>query len=113
MIVARFAAFVIGVAGLIGLATASASAIGTREIEARFEVFGFAGLYVLSTRTRVEEGSYAIAIDIATRGLARVFIDLASHSEVCGTFVGDTFRPQAFRDGTDPLTASITAATAP
>ena len=63
---------------------------------------------LLTTRTTVEETSnqYEITADIQTRGVAKVFVNLASHSEVHGTLVGDTYRPEAYRsevirNGTD------------
>jgi hypothetical protein len=66
---------------------------------ARFEVFGFAGLHVLTSRTNVEEAAnqYAITVDLDTRGLASVFVDLTSHSEVHGKLTADTLRPEAYR----------------
>lgn len=56
------------------------------RIDARFEIFGFAGLHVLTERTTVEEAAdrYAITTDLNTNGLARVFVDLTSHSTVHG-----------------------------
>jgi hypothetical protein len=69
------------------------------RIEARIEIFGFAGVHVLTNRTTVEEAGdrYSIAMDLDTRGLARVFVDLTSHSEVHGRLAGDTARPDAYR----------------
>ena len=69
------------------------------RIEARIEIFGFAGLHVLTNRTTVEEAGdrYSIAMDLDTRGLARVFVDLTSHSEVHGRLARDTARPDAYR----------------
>jgi hypothetical protein len=72
---ARFA-FVLLAATLIMLDTASA-AEGDR-VDARFEIYGFAGFHVLTNRTSVQESGerYAIATDLDTRGLASVFVDL-------------------------------------
>ena len=69
------------------------------RIEARIEIFGFAGVHVLTNRTTVEEAGdrYSIAMDLDTRGLARVFVDLTSHSEVHGRLARDTARPDAYR----------------
>ena len=55
-----------------------ASAAELERVEARFEIFGFAGLHVLTNRTTVQERGdrYAIATDLETRGLASVFVDL-------------------------------------
>jgi Protein of unknown function (DUF3108) len=69
------------------------------KIHVRFEVFGFAGLHVLTNRTTVEEAGdrYAIAMDLDTRGLARVFVDLTSHSEVRGRLTREAANPDAYR----------------
>ena len=69
------------------------------RIEARIEIFGFAGFHVLTNRTTIEEAGdrYSIAMDLDTRGLARVFVDLKSHSEVHGRLARDTARPDAYR----------------
>jgi Protein of unknown function (DUF3108) len=69
------------------------------RIEARIEIFGIAGLHVLTTRTTVEEAAdrYAIAADLDTRGLASVFVDLTSHSEVHGRLTRDAPYPFDYR----------------
>src|SRR5713101_50169 len=79
--------------------TSAASAAEVNRVEARFEIFGFAGLHVLTNRTTVEESKdrYSIAMDLDTRGLARVFVDLTSHSEVHGRLGTNTARPEAYR----------------
>jgi Protein of unknown function (DUF3108) len=71
----------------------------TGRVEARFEIFGFAGLHLLTNRTTVQEHGdrYAIATDLDTRGLASVFVDLTSHSEVHGKLTRDTPSPAAYR----------------
>ena len=81
---------------------AGASNAPAREadrIEARIDIFGFAGAHVLTNRTTVEEARdrYSIAMDLDTRGLARVFVDLTSHSEVHGRLARETARPDAYR----------------
>ena len=88
------------------------------RIEARIEIFGFAGVHVLTNRTTVEEAGdrYSIAMDLYTRGLARVFVDLTSHSEVHGRLAGDTAlpmptEPRCAATASIVLTASIIAAT--
>ena len=61
----------------------AAAPAGERDrIEARFEIFGFAGFHVLTNRTTIEESvdKYTIAMDLDTRGLASIFVDLTSHS---------------------------------
>ena len=77
---------------------ATAAAAPDRE-EARFEVYGFAGLHVLTNRTAVERSAdrYAIETDLDTRGLASVFVDLTSRSQVSGRLAGGAPRPEAYR----------------
>ena len=69
------------------------------RIEARFEIYGFAGLHVLTNRTTIEESGdrYAIAMDLDTRGLASVFVDLVSRSKVRGKVAREAARPEAYR----------------
>jgi hypothetical protein len=68
------------------------------RVDARFEIYGFAGLHVLTDRTSVQEigDRYLIATDLDTRGLASVFVDLTSHSEVHGG-LRETPHPDAYR----------------
>jgi hypothetical protein len=82
------------------LASASGvPAADTENIRVRFEIFGLAGLHVLTNRTTIEKAAdrYSIAMDLDTRGLARVFVDLTSHSEVRGRLARDAARPDAYR----------------
>jgi Protein of unknown function (DUF3108) len=76
-----------------------APAEDTENIRARFEIFGLAGLHVLTNRTTIEKAAdrYLITMDLDTRGLARVFVDLTSHSEVHGRLARDAARPDAYR----------------
>ena len=76
-----------------------ASAGEADRIEARIEIFGFAGLHVLTNRTAITESAdrYAIAMDLDTRGLASVFVELTSHSEVHGLLATNAYRPEAYR----------------
>jgi hypothetical protein len=69
------------------------------RVDARFEIYGFAGFHVLTNRTSVQEigQRYAVAMDLDTRGLASVFVDLTSHSEVRGELARDTPHPDAYR----------------
>lgn len=100
MIFARFATLpLIAAAFLVGAGAFNARAAEADRVDARIEIFGFAGLHVLTNRTSVEEAAnrYAIAMDLDTRGLAAVFVDLTSHSEVHGGLAEDTLRPVAYR----------------
>jgi len=76
-----------------------APAAETDRVDARFEIYGFAGFHVLSNRTTVQEigDRYAITMDLDTRGLASVFVNLTSHSEVHGEFGRGVVRPEAYR----------------
>ena len=69
------------------------------RVRGSFEVYGFAGLHVLTNRTAVERlgDRYAIATDLDTRGLASVFVDLTSHSQVSGRLGSETPRPETYR----------------
>jgi hypothetical protein len=89
-----------GTAVLISFVSAvPGSAAELERVEARFEIFGFAGLHVLTNRTTVQErgGHYAITTDLDTHGLASVFVDLTSHSEVHGRLARDTPLPESYR----------------
>jgi Protein of unknown function (DUF3108) len=82
----------------VGAGDAATGAAADR-VEARFEVYGFAGLHVLTNRTAVERfgDRYAITTDLDTRGLASVFVDLTSHSQVSGRLGSETPRPETYR----------------
>jgi len=100
MIFARFAALpAMAAALLVAVSAFNTPATEADRVDARIEIFGFAGLHVLTKRTSVEEAAnrYAIAMDLDTRGLAAVFVDLTSHSEVHGGLAEDTLRPEAYR----------------
>jgi hypothetical protein len=76
-----------------------ATIAGSSRVEARFEVYGFAGLHVLTNRTTVEQfgDRYTIATDLDTRGLASVFVDLTSHSQVSGLMGSEAPYPESYR----------------
>jgi hypothetical protein len=90
-----------------GLAALAALIVGALEapaadpdrVEARFEIYGFAGFHVLTNRTTIEEAGdrYKIAMDLDTRGLASVFVDLTSHSQVYGKLAKEAARPETYR----------------
>ena len=96
----RFAALSAIIVALLVIAGAfKASAGEVNKLEARIEIFGFAGLHVLTNRTTIAESAdrYAIAMDLETRGLASVFVELTSHSEVHGVLATNAYRPEAYR----------------
>src|SRR3974377_2612868 len=68
-------------------------------VDLRIEVYGFAGFHVLTNRTKVATAGdrYSIATDLDTRGIASVFVDLTSHSEVHGKLVSDAVRPDEYQ----------------
>jgi len=86
-------------AGLLLLALTAARAADPERIDLRYEMFGVAGLHVATNRTAVEETAdhYAITTDVESRGIAAVFVDLTSHSEVLGRLTIDDPRPEAYR----------------
>lgn len=89
----------IAVALLFTPSASRAPAAETDRVYARFEIFGFAGFHVLTNRTTIQQigDRYAIAMDLDTRGLASVFVNLTSHSEVHGEFARGAARPEAYR----------------
>jgi hypothetical protein len=99
MIFTRFATLPAIATALLISAVSNAPAAEADRVDARIEIFGLAGLHVLTNRTSVEEtaNSYAIAMDLDTRGLAAVFVDLMSHSEAHGGLAEDTLRPKSYR----------------
>lgn len=109
MIFARFAPLpAIAAVLLVASSATTVPAAEADRIEARFEIFGFAGIHVLTNRTTVQESGdrYAVATDLASRGLASVFVDLTSHSEAQGRLTRDGADPDAYRadvrrNGTD------------
>src|SRR5271157_2280131 len=97
----------IAAAMLFSPGSSPAPAAEPDRVDLRIEVFGFAGLHVLTNRTSVAASAdqYAIAMDLDTRGIASVFVDLTSHSEVRGR-MGRDFVPQQYhadvhRNGVD------------
>src|SRR5215468_12133325 len=109
MVVRRIAALVTAVFTFLTAIVALASpAAASDPVELRIEVYGFAGFHVLTNRTRVAASGdqYTIATDLDTRGLASVFVDLTSHSEVHGKLAREAVQPASYhgevrRNGSD------------
>ena len=109
MVVLRPTALLAAVCSFLTVIVAlAASAAASDPVELRIEVYGFAGFHVLTNRTSVAASGdrYSIATDLDTRGLASVFVDLTSHSEVHGRLTPDAARPDAYhgdvrRNGSD------------
>jgi hypothetical protein len=100
MILARFVPpAAIAIALLFALAALKTSAEEIDRVDGRFEIYGFAGFHVLTNRSTVREigNRYAITMDLDTRGLASVFVNLTSHSEVHGELSGSAAHPEAYR----------------
>src|SRR5579862_1727541 len=72
--------------GLLALAATSAPGLADQRFATRFEVFGFAGMKVLTLQNRVEESGehYTVTTDYATKGLASMFVNLTTHAEARG-----------------------------
>lgn len=71
-------------------------------------MFGPAGVPVLSLNTRLEEGAdrYRVAVDYATSGMARMFVDIKTHAEAQGRLTPTATTPLSYRgmsrrNGTD------------
>lgn len=82
----------------LGAGLAASGAAQADAITSRFEVFGFAGVEVLTLNSRTEEsaGRYAIRVDYATEGLARLFLNVTSNAQVSGRVVGGRAEPSWF-----------------
>jgi hypothetical protein len=85
-------------AGLSLFLLTAAQAGDPNRIEMRIEMFGTAGVHVATNHTTVEEAAnrYAITTDAESRGIAAVFIDLTSHSEVRGRLTNGAAFPEAY-----------------
>ncbi len=85
-------------AGLSLLLLSTAQAGDPDRIEMRIEMFGTAGIHVATNHTTVEEAAdyYAIMTDVESRGIAAMFINLTSHSEVRGRLTNGEARPEAY-----------------
>src|SRR5215469_2355171 len=109
MVVSRFTILPVVALSFLGAIVAlAAPAQEADPLELRIEIYGFAGFHVLTNRTKVATSGdrYTIATDLDTRGIAAVFVDLNSHSEVHGKLVSDAVRPDAYhgdvmRNGSD------------
>src|SRR5215472_1143558 len=98
----------VALAALTAIVALASPAAASDPVELRIEVYGFAGFHVLTNRTSVAASGdqYSIATDLDTRGLASVFVDLTSHSEVRGRLTQDAVHPDAYhgevrRNGSD------------
>jgi hypothetical protein len=90
------------------LRAVAAPAAEPDPVALRIEIYGFAGFHVLTNRTSLATSGdrYWITMDLDTRGIAAIFIDLNSHSEVDGRLTGEAVHPAAYhsdvrRNGVD------------
>ena len=85
-------------AGLSLLLLTTAQAGDPDRIEMRIEMYGTAGVHVATNHTIVEEAAdrYAITTDVESRGIAALFIDLTTHSEVRGRLTNGAALPEAY-----------------
>ena len=86
-------------AGLSLFLFGATQAADADRIEMRIEMFAALGVHVATSRTTLEEATdrYAITTDVESWGVAAVFLNLVSHSEVHGRLGIDTVRPEAYR----------------
>ena len=85
--------------GLFALGLLAAPALAADTIALRFEMFGIAGLHVLTLRSLIDEvgNRYAITVDYATTGVAGLFVDVKTHAQVRGRLGAASAQPEWFR----------------
>lgn len=90
----------VGVLALAIFCLRAASAVADDSIGTRFEVFGFAGIKILTLHSQTEEHGdrYAVTVDYATKGLASLFVDLTTRAQVAGRLLGEEALPDWFRN---------------
>jgi len=96
--------FSLGVAGsvLAALAVLAVPALAADAIALRFEVYGLAGLHVLTLKSNIDEDAnrYALTVDYATSGVAGMFVDVKTRAQVRGRLSPTATQPEAFRKDT-------------
>jgi hypothetical protein len=97
----RFSLFVVG-SVLVALGLLAPPARAADPIALRFEVYGFAGLHVLTLKSTIDESGdrYAIGVDYATTGVAGVFVDVKTRAQVRGRLTQTAAQPEAYRKDT-------------
>ena len=92
------------VAALLALCGCAVPVVAAADgpVTTRFEMFGFAGVHVLTMRSRTDEdrGGYSVSISYATEGIAKWFIDLTTQAEVSGRIVDGRPQPLWYRSDT-------------
>jgi hypothetical protein len=95
--------FVSLVAALLSAAGPPAAWASTVDpIALRVEIYGLAGVRVLTLKSRIDEAAdrYAITVDYATSGIAKMFVDIRTHAQVRGRLGAASPQPEAFRNET-------------
>src|SRR6266566_165538 len=84
--------------GLLALAAFSRPGLADQRVTARFEMFGFAQVGVLTLRNQTEErgGRYVVTTDYSTKGIASMFVDLTAHAEAHGRLMPGSAEPEWF-----------------
>jgi uncharacterized protein DUF3108 len=97
----RFSRGVIG-AVVVWLGLLAAPALAADAIALRFEVYGLAGLHVLSLKSNIDDdgGRYTLNVDYATTGVAGLFVDVKTHAQVRGRLNQTAVQPEAFQKDT-------------
>jgi hypothetical protein len=87
---------------LLVLGSRAPAAVADDQIATRFEVYGFAGMRVLTLHSKTEESGdhYAVTVDFATKGMASVFVDLTTRAQVRGRITPNSAQPDMFRNDT-------------
>ncbi len=77
----------------------AAPAVAEDRINLRLEMFGVAGLHMLSLRTQIEETNdrYSISTTYATTGVAGAMVDVKAQTQVRGLLTPTGARPDSFR----------------
>lgn len=91
----------LSLAGVLPLAlTAAVPPSGTpAQIKYRVEIYGPAGLHVVTSHTEIDESgdSYSIKASVETRGIAGWFVSMKSNAEARGRLTAGAPQPQSFR----------------
>ncbi|HZT87915.1 MAG TPA: DUF3108 domain-containing protein [Stellaceae bacterium] len=96
----RLAALSLAVAALLNVPAVAAD---TGRIDSRIELYAVAGLHVMTIRETLSESptSYAITMGLQSRGIANLFANIRSRTEVTGRIAGGRLYPQTFDSNID------------
>jgi hypothetical protein len=87
---------------LLALGPLAGPVLAADTIALRFEVYGVAGLHVLTLKSNIDESAnrYAITVDYVTTGMAGIFVDVKTRAQVRGRLSPTAAQPEAFRKDT-------------